>query len=289
MNRILFSMIILIFSGNGTSQASTINLEFLNSFNHASTVGSKSISVSTKDFTVTTQGYVSEISGFTDTVHGPFEAHDFRTCTNTNACGAVSTFGLHYYNGGFGLLAGDTASVDVSGTDRSGGGVAPGFNGYYRHLQSPGLLISQFASFNFDNAVDIGGVIVDDVSNFGRNAWIAYSDTTPDFSSGLAGALASMTLVNSYDDAGDGLFTHNLGASNVKTLLVGSLISGGSYSGIAQGSSQFYIRGFEEIGLTLNSGGGVTPIPLPTGFPLLAGALGLLGLVRVRSNKTSSV
>lgn len=237
-------------------EATPIDIEYISSSPYYTEVRDYSLKTSTSDFSVTATAHIAEISDISDEVHGPMEATDVRS-------GGSSGSGMNLYNLGIGVLAGDTATVDLSGEDLGGARWAPGLNGGYYTYDTglpSGFMTTQFVVFSFDSAVDIGSVVVDDVVNSPRHAWFAYGSNGVDFSGGLAAGLDALTLVNSTDDAGDGWYGHELGISGVTTLVVGSPFSRGSYAGITGDQrSQFYIRGFGDIALSDNP-----PVDVPT-------------------------
>lgn len=279
----VFLATVLVLSGTDV-QATPINIEYLNASPYTTTVNTFSLVTATPDFSVTATAHVAEIYNGDDTVYGPMEANDFRTCTNVNICGATRTFGMHLYDGGIGILAGDTATIDLSADENCCALYAPGVNGYYVETVPAGFLTTQFVVFSFDAAVDIGSVILDDVSNFSRSAWFAYGSSGVDFSNGLAAGLSDLTLINRLDDASDGLFSHALSLSGLTTLIVGGPIYGGTYAGINEGGSQFYIRGFGDVALsdTGSTGDPSTTVPLPSTTLLLGAGLAVLTRLRRR-------
>ncbi|WP_449287763.1 hypothetical protein [Marinobacter salarius] len=145
---------------------------------------------------------------------------------------------------------------------RSNGPSAPdaalGLSGY---PDSSGNSITEFVSFSFSNAVDIGSIVVDDVSNFGRGIWFASSDSVADFSDGLGAALSGFDLVNSSDTATDGLLSHTANLADITTLIVGAPFATGDFFGIESGLSNFYIHSFEDV--SLSDAGVVNPDPVP--------------------------
>jgi hypothetical protein len=264
-----------------SAQATTFNIDFLPT---VFSEGGNEIIADVGGITVTGRGFIVEVDDDAgETLFGPVPV-----------VSSISNSGLSLTTAGLGLTALPTTDQPLGGSDRGSGNIAPGFNGYYI---TTSVRKTEFLVLSFSQAVNVGSVIVDDVSNFGRSVWMAYGDAALDFSGGLVAGLASLSVLNSADDATDGLFTHALGASGISTLVIGAPFSSGNYGPIAGADSlqQFYIRGLGEVSLAAtdggsgNNGGGTDPgtpglavIPLPASGLLLAFALALVAGVRAR-------
>lgn len=196
--------------------------------------------------TATVQAYTAEINtaGTDAIVIGPWTTKVISSSGSTPGF-SVDVRGLGSEQ--LGLIADPSLISAASGSDYFPGGLSPGFSSRY---STPATAPSafHFVLFSFDQPVDIPGVTVDDVSNFDRNVWMATGTTAPDFNSGFLSGLTGFTIVNSTDDAGDGPFTHNLGATGISYLLAGAppLTDLGP---LTAGSSQFYIDSFDATAL----------------------------------------
>lgn len=251
-------------------QAATFNIDWSGLNGTGFTAGTDSFSQTVNGVTVTARGYSVSVENGAGAVTGPLAATDVSTCTNLNPalCPGGRANGLRLSIPGLGI--------------RDAANTALGLNGYL----SAGVSVTEFIAFDFSLPVSIGSVVVDDVSNFGRSIWYASGDATPNFSAGFAPGLGALGgVANSGDDATDGLFSHALGLSDITTLLVGAPFFQDAFAGISAARTNFYIASFGNVDLsdagTDGGSGGdpmtpVTPIPLPAGGLMLAGALGLL-------------
>jgi len=152
-------------------------------------------------------------------VSGPLSAVDVADCNNLNPaiCPDGRAEGLRISPAGLGIR-GTTGLA-------SGGITNLGLNGYTD--TATGNLVTEFISFSFSAAVDIGSIVVDDVSNAPRPIWFAASDAAVNFGSGLGSVLSSLGVTNSPDDTTDGLFSHAASLSGVRTLIVGAPFESG--------------------------------------------------------------
>lgn len=223
--------------------------------------------------TVTATGYSVSVpsGGQSETVSGPLTAVDIAACTNLNPalCPGGRAEGLRLSRAGIGIRA-------VSGPGL--GDTNLGLNGY---TATSGDFVTEFISFSFSSAVDIGSIVVDDVSNSPRPVWFTSSDSALDFSSGLGSALSGLSIVNSRDDASDGLFSHAANLSGISTIIVGAPFTSGNFFEIEPRGANFYMQSFANV--TLSDTGGPSPssVPLPAGLPLiLSGLLGVGLLAR---------
>lgn len=222
---------------------------------------------------VTATGYSVSVpdGGGAETVSGPLTAVDVAACTNLNPalCPGGRDEGLRISNTGLGI--------------RADSGLGPGdtnlgLNGY---TDTSGNFVTEFVSFSFSSAVDIGSIVVDDVSNFPRPIWFSSSDSPVDFSDGLGSVLSELSLTNSLDDASDGLFSHVANLSDLTTLIVGAPFASGDFFGIEPRGANFYVQGFADVTLSDTGGVSPSPVPLPAGLPLmLSGLLGIGLLAR---------
>ena len=233
------------------------------------TAGATAISRTVSGITVTATGYsaAAAIGGASDTVTGPLAAFDIHDCTNLNPaiCPDGRANGLRLSPAGLGIRDDFTRAI--------------GLNGY---LNPAGEQTIDFIVFEFSEAVDIGSVIVDDLSNNGRSIWYVSTANTLDFSQGLASALAGLSVNNSNDDATDGLFTHPINQQSITTLVVGARFPNNTYAGITPSSVNFYVTGLGEV-TPANIGESVTvPIPVFAAFILFAitAVISLLSLGR---------
>ena len=166
----------------------------------------------------------------------------------------------------------------MSGPGPGPGDTNLGLNGY---TATSGDFVTEFISFSFSSAVDIGSIVVDDVSNSPRPVWFTSSDSALDFSSGLGSALSGLSLVNSRDDASDGLFSYAANLSGISTIIVGAPFTSGNFFGIEPRGANFYMQSFADVTLSDTGGPSPSPVPLPAGLPLiLSGLLGVGLLAR---------
>ena len=170
---------------------------------------------------MTAQGFSVSIpsAGGAETVSGPLSAVDVADCNNLNPaiCPDGRAEGLRISPAGLGIR-GTTGLA-------SGGITNLGLNGYTD--TATGNLVTEFISFSFSAAVDIGSIVVDDVSNAPRPIWFAASGAAVNFGSGLGSVLSSLGVTNSPDDTTDGLFSHAASLSGVRTLIVGAPFESG--------------------------------------------------------------
>lgn len=144
-------------------------------------------------------GVTVRASGFTagvDTVSGgqsligPQATTDVIACTNLNPalCPGGRANGLRISSAGLGIRDGFNGSLGLNGC-----------------TDATGQAVSEFTLFEFSAAVDIGSIVVDDVSNSPRPFGFTASSSTIDLSSNLGTALAGQNLTNSPDDTTDGI------------------------------------------------------------------------------------
>lgn len=296
MRRIMLCLSALALAAPGPLQAASFDF----SADAAGiTVNDTSISQTADGIGVTVQGFAAEIDGADATVLGPFPT--------SGGVSGLDPFGIdlrNLGNEGLGLIAQPLPGIDANGSDQGAGVLAPGFNSFYwTPLDAPGKF--DFAVFEFDQAVDVGSVTVDDTSNFGRSIWAAWGNTAPDFSDGFLDGIADFTVLNSDDDFGDGLFTHAIDAMNLTYLLVGARPQD-DLGPLASGPGQFTIEMLNAIATSVGSGGGGGGngdgdgdfggggggpvngvIPLPAPFLLLLSAMGSLFLAAGRGYQRS--
>jgi hypothetical protein len=158
---------------------------------------------------------------------------------------------------GLGLLARSIDGITITGTDNAVTVVAPGFdNAHFFDSSVPEI---EFAVFHFSQPVDINDIIVDDVVNADRSIWAAGGNVAPNLSGNLLNAFPGYHIVNSSDDAGDGIFVHHLsGFSSLTYLAVGALPQGTGNTGPFQNTgrlSEFWITGL-NVSLPPQAGAG---------------------------------
>lgn len=227
-------------------------------------VHANSLELTMDGITVTAQAFTAELNetGIDASVVGAWSAK------NTSSTGPG--FGIDVRGLGseqMGLLADPSLIPSANGSDICGGGVSPGFGSKYR---CSSISAFHFALFSFSQPVDIPGVTVDDVTNYNRSIWMAAGTTAPDFSGGFLSGLTGFNVVNSADDAGDGFFTHGLGATDISYLLVGAPPQE-NLGPLTSGNSQFYIDSF----------GATEAVPVPAAVWLfVSGLLGTIGFSR---------
>lgn len=231
---------------------------------------------------VVATGYSAEPdAGGVTRVFGPYSTSEV-TVTSAAfdyfAFGPVRSASTREPLSGIGLLSNETQGQ--TDPDRGGGTIQPGFDN--SSLGSAASL--QFAIFAFDAPVDVSQVVVDDVSNFGRSIWAAGGTAAPDFSAGLASALAAFIVVNSADTASDGQFAHTVSFEAISYLIIGTPpgAAGSDLTGLnARNNVQFYIDGLDVT---------ASPVPLPPALPMLAtGLMGVLGWAAGRLRRRARV
>ena len=183
-----------------------------------------------------------------------------------------------------GLIADNSAGIPANGSDYFSGGLSPGFSSGYGNdtVANPAPPAFHFALFSFDQPVDIPGVTVDDVTNQDRDIWMGTSTTAPDFSSGFLTGIAGFNIVNSPDDAGDGLYTHTLPAvaTGISYFLVGAPPQGENLGPITGTGA------FSGSNIFIDSFNGTTTVPIPAAVWLFSS--GLLGLLAVSRRKKAT-
>jgi hypothetical protein len=190
---------------------------------------------------------------------------------------------------GLGLLTQPTPTIPATVTDVGCALYQPGIDSHVNPCLL-GVPASEFVVFSFSQPVDVSTVVVDDVSNFNRDIWAAAGNTAPDFSGGFFSAFAPFTVVNSYDDATDGPFSHVLNLNDLSYLIVGATLPDavGPVGPFDAGGSQFYITGFDVSLVNGNgqngNGGQNGTAPEPTLLALLTlGGAAMLGRRRYPS------
>lgn len=238
-------------------------------------VNVNSLQLTVDGITVTAQAYTAEINAAGDdaVVLGPWPT---QSGANNPGVG-IDVRGLGSEQ--LGLIADSSVGIPANGTDYFSGGLSPGFSSGYGNdtVADPAPPAFHFALFSFDQAVDIPGVTVDDVTNQDRDIWMGASTIAPDFSSGFLTGIAGFDIVNSPDDAGDGLFTHSLPAvaTGVSYFLVGAPPQGEDLGPISGTGS------FSGSNIFIDSFNGTTTVPIPAAAWLfVSGLLGLIGISR---------
>jgi hypothetical protein len=200
-------------------------------------VEAKALRQTSSGVTARVQAYTVEYLNSTIRTFGPHPT--------SNGNGGLKIFGVDVRRLGFeqlGLLSQPSSGVAVSGSDVGAGGAWPGFdslvNPSYRVFR-PGanrmVRKLEMALFSFSQAIRINSIKVDDVSNFDRDIWVAGCSSAPNFAQGLVTSLSGCTIRNRNDNASDGPFTHQIGLSGVRHLVVGARPVGRSIGRIAAG------------------------------------------------------
>lgn len=264
-----FGLVLAITLSALSAPATALNFDFLNL---PITVNANSVSFTTGGITATVSGFHVEFDSGTSTIYGPFSTDTAFTGSGDNVPYFGRPTNTTTGNASFGLNL--VALQDLGQTDRDAfNPVQPGFDNAANPLNA--LPSIQFALFSFDTPVDITEIIVDDVSNFDRNIWAAGGATAPNLSGDLSSAFSGYTLVNSSDDSSLGPFTHTLASpmQNISYLAVGTptTSSVGSFAGITSADGvQFYINSLTAT---------PSAVPVPAALPLLASAIGGLGII----------
>lgn len=200
-------------------------------------VGAKALRQTQAGVTVRARAYTVEYLGTSTTVFGPYPTG--------NGNGGLKIFGVDVRRLGFeqlGLLSQPLSGIAVAGSDVGAGGAWPGFDSFvnpsyrvFRPGANRAIRKLEMAVFEFSQAVRVNSIRVDDVSNADRDVWIGACGSAPTFSQGLQAALTPCTVRNRNDDASDGPFTHQVGLSGVRYLLVGARPVGTALGRIAAG------------------------------------------------------
>lgn len=258
--------------GTAATNAATFDIDWAGLSAGAFTLAASDISRTVGGVTVRASGFTAGVDPSTgaQSLIGPQATTDVTDCTNLNPalCPGGRANGLRISSAGLGIRDGFNGSL--------------GLNGY---TDATGQAVSEFILFEFSAAVDIGSIVVDDVSNSPRPIWFTSSAGGIDLSAGLGAALAGQSITNSPDDTADGFFSHAANLSDVRSLIVGAAFSAGDFFGIDQQNASFYVTGFSDVALSGVPGGppgGPTTavVPLPASLPLLA--VGLIGLGMTR-------
>lgn len=269
----IFTAAVALLSAGTSVRAASFDVQWSGLSAGEFSAAATGISRTLNGLTVTARGYSVSVppSGGAGAVTGPLTAVDVAACTNLNPalCPGGRAEGLRISRAGLGIRA-------VSG--RGPGDTNVGLNGY---TDAAGDLVTEFILFSFSAPVDIGSIVVDDVSNSPRPIWFASGDAAVDFSGGFDIALSDLDLVNSPDDASDGLFSHAAGLSEITALVVGAPFASGSFFGIQPRSANFYVQSFADVSLSDQVAPPPSVVPLPAGgLLMLAGLIGAGFMVR---------
>lgn len=237
--------------------AASFNIDWLSLSPGEFSTGSNSFDRNVGGVTVNARGYVATVASdlSSDDVLGALQAVDISDCFNLNPaiCADGRTNGLRLSPAGLGIRDEFTKQIGLHGyVDENGD-------------QATDLIV-----FEFSAPVNIGSIVVDDLSNNGRGIWYATGGSAVDFSTGLESTLAGLNVANSPDEASDGIFSHIINAENLTTLIVGAPFQSINYAGIEPGSTNIYLTGLADV----------TVVPLPTAAYLLASGMMILGVGR---------
>ena len=170
--------------------------------------------------TARARGFTLEYTASTAKVFGPYP-------TGSGA-GGMKIFGVDVRRLGvpadedLGLISQPLSGIAVGGSDRGAGGVWPGFDNKQYRTGDRTITKLDMAVFEFSQAIRINSIKVDQVSNFGRQIWVAACSAAPNFAQGLTAAIAACTVRNKNDTPGGATFTHQIGLTGVRYLLVGA-------------------------------------------------------------------
>lgn len=231
---IFFASLLLVSVSDSTS---ALMFDFLT---QPLTIEPNSISITTAGVTATAAAYHVEFENGTSTIYGPF---------TTGYVGARQIFGTETRgasNPGLGLVT--AQQLGQRETDIPSGGLQPGLDNF--PSTSTNYLPSiQFVLFNFDSPVDILQVIVDDVSNYDRDLWVAWGISAPNLSLDLVHAFENFNIINFKDNESDGIYIYSFNSLiRVNFLAVGTALPsivgniGPFEQGFPTGASQYYIN-----------------------------------------------
>ena len=269
IHRILHALFASLLLLGFSHSASTAVFDYLT---QPLTIGPNSISITTDGITATATAYHVEFDNNTSKIYGPFSTRFFETDARGFETGlsllSEQDFGQQKNQNG--------KIVDAVGFDN-----LPNIPKRLNPLPS-----IQFALFSFDSPIDISQVIVDDVVNLDRDIWVAGGSSAPNLSLDLVNAFNGFNIINSDDDASDGVFIHTFTTlRNLSFLAVGTALPGavGDVGPFAQAqpagiNTAFYINALNFQ----RSGAPVIPIPGAV-WLFLSGLLGLWGCQRKMS------
>ena len=170
--------------------------------------------------TVRARGYTVEYTASTVKVFGPYP-------TGSGANG-LKIFGVDVRRLGpqagedLGLISQKLSGIAVGGCDCGAGGTTPGFDNMPYRTGNKTITKLDVALFEFSQPIKVNSVKVDQVSNFGRQIWVAACSAAPSFANGLKAAIAACTVRNKNDTPGGATFTHQIGLTGVRYLVVGA-------------------------------------------------------------------
>ena len=170
--------------------------------------------------TVRARGYTVEYAASTIKVFGPYP-------TGSGASG-LKIFGVDVRR--LGKQAGEDLGLDLAKAFRDSRRRLRLRGRRYPRLRQPAVEASghktitklDLALFEFSQPIKVNSVKVDQVSNFGRQIWVAACSAAPSFANGLKAAIAACTVKNKNDTPGGATFTHQIGLSGVRYLVVGA-------------------------------------------------------------------
>ena len=156
--------------------------------------------------TARAQGYTVEYTASTAEVFGPYP-------TGSGANG-LKIFGVDVRRLGqqaaedLGLISQKLSGIAVGGCDCGAGGTSPGFDNKPYRTGDTTITKLDVALFEFSQAIKVNTVKVDQVSNFGRQIWVAACSAAPNFGNGLKAAISACAVKNGNDTPGGATFTH---------------------------------------------------------------------------------
>ena len=140
--------------------------------------------------TARARGYTVEYTASTARVFGPYP-------TGSGA-GGLKVFGVNVRRlavqagEDLGLISQPLSGIAVGGSDSGAGGVWPGFDNKQYRTGNKSITKLDMAVFEFSQAIRINSIKVDQVSNFGRQIWVAACSAAPNFAQGLKAAIAAL-------------------------------------------------------------------------------------------------